>query len=719
MSRKIAVYGKGGIGKSTVSANLTAALSERGVKVMQIGCDPKHDSTRALIGGRVQNTVLEYLKTTQPNERKLGDVVTAGYRGCLCVEAGGPEPGVGCAGRGIISAFELLDQLGIGAVPLDLTLYDVLGDVVCGGFAVPLRDNYADTVYIVTSGEYMAIYAANNIIRGVANYNPDRIGGIIFNSRGDPEEEERVEAFSQAVGIPIIARFARSNLFMSAEQAGKTVVELYPDSPLTASFRTLAEQVLTGTRHTAHFLSETELEHLILGRQVTNVPVIRLAAAEAAAAQARTPYSSRNSVFDEPLNGCAFSGAASVCTSVAGLTTLLHAPRSCAQFTIQLDGNCNRGAVQRGYEVMPAYADPDTVCTDMREQDLIFGGARPLTARLEEEIARGRRNFAIITACPPGIIGDDVRAVATTAMRDHPGIRVAVLDEDGNAAGDFMQGVIDAGVGLVRTFAERGPTRPACVNLVGTKTMSSSCQSEVLEVTALLTKIGVTVNCVLPGAGDLAAFRRVPQASANLMLNGDIFTRKLCQFLKDEYGVPTLTEHVRAGIAGTADWLRETAAQFDRSTAADALMTEVQRHYAELMTEARSRLAGRTCCIITISREVDWITETAAAAGLQVRKAYLLDRPEYTSDLSSFALPAGFEVIGADRTPAMLAEIDALHPDILITPIRAQVDSRIYQSRLPTAPPAAPYAGRLLAEDWLRGMLAPQEEGWRQDAAEL
>ncbi len=138
--RKIAIYGKGGIGKSTVSSNLTAALSDMGVKVLQIGCDPKHDSTRALIGGTVQNTVLDYLKDVRPEDRRLEDVVSCGYKGALCVEAGGPEPGVGCAGRGIISAFDLLERLGSGTIDADITLYDVLGDVVCGGFAVPLRN---------------------------------------------------------------------------------------------------------------------------------------------------------------------------------------------------------------------------------------------------------------------------------------------------------------------------------------------------------------------------------------------------------------------------------------------------------------------------------------------------------------------------------------------------------------------------------------------------
>ena len=313
--RKIAIYGKGGIGKSTVSSNLTAALSDMGIKVLQIGCDPKHDSTRALIGGTVQNTVLDYLKEVRPEDRKLGDVVSEGYKGCLCVEAGGPEPGVGCAGRGIITAFDLLERLGSGEVDSDITLYDVLGDVVCGGFAVPLRNDYADTVYIVTSGEFMAIYAANNILRGTANYNPDRIGGIIFNSRGDPEEDSRVERFSEAVGIPIVARIPRSPIFMEAEQRGATVIEAFPDSEIAGTFRNLAHAVIEGKRYHARFLSENELEKLILGRETAKKekPVHR--ELNVTGTEFR-PYTSKNTAYDEPIHGCAFSGASSVCTSV-------------------------------------------------------------------------------------------------------------------------------------------------------------------------------------------------------------------------------------------------------------------------------------------------------------------------------------------------------------------------------------------------------------------
>jgi len=243
---RAAIYGKGGIGKSTLAANLSAALACEGVRVLQIGCDPKHDSTRLLLNGERGTTVLDYLRCTRPDERSLDDIVYVGYKGILCVEAGGPEPGVGCAGRGILSTFDLLDHLGIQDIPHDITLYDVLGDVVCGGFAVPLRHEYANVIYLVTSGEFMSIYAANNILRGVLNYDTDqkRIAGILFNQRGVEDEEARVRRFAEAVGLPILATFPRSDLFTRAERLGQPIVACFPHTLLAHKFRELAHHFL-------------------------------------------------------------------------------------------------------------------------------------------------------------------------------------------------------------------------------------------------------------------------------------------------------------------------------------------------------------------------------------------------------------------------------------------------------------------------------------------
>ena len=243
---QLAVYGKGGIGKSTTVCNISAALAEKGLTVMQIGCDPKADSTSSLLGGRRAATVLELVRQ-KGAALTLEDMVTPGYRGILCVEAGGPTPGLGCAGRGITAALEKLREKGaFERYRPDAVLYDVLGDVVCGGFSVPMRGGYADKVFMVTSGENMAIYAAANIAMAVENFR-DRgyasLGGIILNRRNVKNEEEKVREFSGEIGAPIIGTLDRSDTVQAAEELGKTVLEAFPDSAMAGQYRTLAASV--------------------------------------------------------------------------------------------------------------------------------------------------------------------------------------------------------------------------------------------------------------------------------------------------------------------------------------------------------------------------------------------------------------------------------------------------------------------------------------------
>ena len=186
---KVAVYGKGGIGKSTTVSNVAVALAEKGMKVMQIGCDPKADSTILLRHGKKVPTVLE-LYNEKRQELKLTDMVQIGYGGVVCVEAGGPAPGLGCAGRGIITALEKLKENGAyETYKPDIVFYDVLGDVVCGGFSMPMRNGYADKVFIITSGENMAIHAGANIAMAVDNFRNRgyaSLGGVILNRRNVP-----------------------------------------------------------------------------------------------------------------------------------------------------------------------------------------------------------------------------------------------------------------------------------------------------------------------------------------------------------------------------------------------------------------------------------------------------------------------------------------------------------------------------------------------------
>lgn len=245
--RKIAIYGKGGIGKSTTVSNLSRALAAKGKTVMQIGCDPKADSTKNLVGGQPIPTILKTLKEKK-KDVQLEDIIVEGDGGVLCLEAGGPTPGIGCAGRGIISAFETLETLhAYDTYQPDIVIYDVLGDVVCGGFAMPLRNGYSDEVYIVTSGEMMSMYAASNIagaVRQFANRDYASLGGLILNAKNIENEEHLVHKLSQEIGTDVIQHIPRNPVVQKAEHQGKTVVEAYPEDEMTHVYMTLADKIL-------------------------------------------------------------------------------------------------------------------------------------------------------------------------------------------------------------------------------------------------------------------------------------------------------------------------------------------------------------------------------------------------------------------------------------------------------------------------------------------
>jgi nitrogenase iron protein NifH len=245
--RKIAIYGKGGIGKSTTTQNTVAGLAEKGRKIMVVGCDPKADSTRLLLGGLVQNTVLDTLRA-EGESVELEDISKVGYGGVVCVESGGPEPGVGCAGRGIITSINMLEQLGAYDLDkkLDYAFYDVLGDVVCGGFAMPIREGKAQEIYIVVSGEMMAMYAANNICKGIVKFAGQggvRLGGIICNSRQVDNELELIEALAEKLGTQMIHFLPRDNMVQRAEINRKTVIEYEPTHAQADQYRALANKI--------------------------------------------------------------------------------------------------------------------------------------------------------------------------------------------------------------------------------------------------------------------------------------------------------------------------------------------------------------------------------------------------------------------------------------------------------------------------------------------
>ena len=245
---RIAIYGKGGIGKSTMTSNLSAAFAYMGKKVIQIGCDPKADSTINLLGGKPLLPVMDYLRENDEEPDSIEAIAKEGYGGVLCIETGGPTPGLGCAGRGIIATFSLLEDLCLfETYKPDVVLYDVLGDVVCGGFAAPIREGYAKKVLIVTAGEKMALYAAGNICSAVKNFEDRsyaKVAGIILNSRDVEGEAAKVEKFAQEKGLPIVARIPRSGDIIRFEDRGMTVIEGDPELDVSKCFLDLAARLL-------------------------------------------------------------------------------------------------------------------------------------------------------------------------------------------------------------------------------------------------------------------------------------------------------------------------------------------------------------------------------------------------------------------------------------------------------------------------------------------
>ena len=277
--RQVAIYGKGGIGKSTTTQNLTAGLAEMGKRILVVGCDPKADSTRLLLGGLHQKTVLDTIRDNA-QEVSLDQLVKIGYRDIRCVESGGPEPGVGCAGRGIITSIDMLETLGAYTEDLDYVFYDVLGDVVCGGFAMPIREGKAKEIYIVASGEMMALYAANNICKGIKKYATKgnvRLGGLICNSRNVDNEIDLLRAVAEELGTQLIYFVPRDNIVQRAELNRKTVIEYNSGASQAEEYRKLARAIDSNTHFAIPAPIPTDrLEQLLLQYGMMDLPEYKI-----------------------------------------------------------------------------------------------------------------------------------------------------------------------------------------------------------------------------------------------------------------------------------------------------------------------------------------------------------------------------------------------------------------------------------------------------------
>ena len=747
--KQIAVYGKGGIGKSTLSANISAALSLNNKRILQIGCDPKHDSTKLLMRGLSIPTVLDYIKTKSPLEYRKSDILFEGFGKIGCIEAGGPKPGVGCAGRGIITAFELLETLHIKD-NYDMIVYDVLGDVVCGGFAVPIRREYSDSIFIVTSGEYMSLYAANNILRGVQNYDESRprLLGILYNSRNVKNEDDRVYKFAEAVKLPVFARIPRDDIFARAEKANVTVLELTQneENPVADIFKDIAKRICEGTEHfAADPLTDDELETLILSnegaitkashsassspkQEEEDTPSCSFESAEPCEActgissgqeestsDYDAPYLSKNVIRDEPLHGCAFNGAMTMSSNLKDAVILAHSPKSCTYLSIQTISSAGRRTLFERGNILPSSLIPNVLSTDMSETDMVFGGSENLLSKVKSVLNSKSPPPAIVivSSCPSGIIGDDIDdALSLSTERT----KIVTVKAEGNLTGDYLQGMLMAYTSLAKQIIDRSvEKRERTVNIVFEKVVARNTEMNFQRLKTFLARMNISVNCRFLCNTSYASLRDFCSAELNLLAYRDYTGKILEDFFIKEYGASFFEKQFPIGFKETSDWLLALGKHFDASDEAKSIISENEIIYQNRMKLVRPKLEGKKLMIITYNHELDWILNAALDCGMKIVKICVLNFSQDEGFRSSLSEIDGIEVVENYDRDARSSDIKRLKPDIILSNYEPVSEQSCITDTIPMCPDNGFFTGLEMVERWSRLFSKSKEGEWLND----
>lgn len=746
--KQIAVYGKGGIGKSTLSANISAALSLNNKRILQIGCDPKHDSTKLLMRGLSIPTVLDYIKTKSPLEYRKSDILFEGFGKIGCIEAGGPKPGVGCAGRGIITAFELLETLHIKD-NYDMIVYDVLGDVVCGGFAVPIRREYSDSIFIVTSGEYMSLYAANNILRGIQNYdeNRPRLLGILYNSRNVKNEDDRVYKFAEAVKLPVFARIPRDDIFARAEKANVTVLELTQneENPVADIFKDIAKRICEGTEHfAADPLTDDELETLILSndgaitkashsassspKQEEYTPSCSCESAEPCEActgissgqeestsDYDAPYLSKNVIRDEPLHGCAFNGAMTMSSNLKDAVILAHSPKSCTYLSIQTISSAGRRTLFERGNILPSSLIPNVLSTDMSETDMVFGGSENLLSKVKSVLNSQSPPPAIVivSSCPSGIIGDDIDdALSLSTERT----KIVTVKAEGNLTGDYLQGMLMAYTSLAKQIIDRSvEKRERTVNIVFEKVVARNTEMNFQRLKTFLARMNISVNCRFLCNTSYASLRDFCSAELNLLAYRDYTGKILEDFFIKEYCASFFEKQFPIGFKETSDWLIALGKHFDASDEAKSIISENELIYQNRIKSVRPKLEGKKLMIITYNHELDWILNAALDCGMKIVKICVLNFSQDEGFRSSLSEIDGIEVVENYDKDERSSDIKRLKPDIILSNYEPVSEQSYITDTIPMCPDNGFFTGLEMVERWSRLFSKSKEGEWLND----
>ena len=676
--RQIAIYGKGGIGKSTISANISYQLSAEGFKVAQIGCDPKHDSTRLLLGGKTQTTVLEHINS---NSKDAGDTISIGKNGILCIETGGPEPGVGCAGRGILTAFNFINDHDIIDKDTDFMLYDVLGDVVCGGFAVPLRRKYADAVFIVTSGEFMSLYAANNVLKGIRNFDNDkcRVAGLILNMRGNEGEYEYVKNFADAVGLPIITKIPRSMKFSEAEGEGVTVSEKFPGSDEYKAVGEIVKTIKELNDRTAKLypacpLGDDDLDLVAKGKKVER--------------DLNALKKSRILSVDErnALRGCGSATGCVCLSSIKDADVIVHGPKSCHYFfTSGFDGFIT----YEGKAKILRNASERIFCTDLNDHSSIFGGIKELERLIQSRIDAGTKVIFVLTTCVPGIIGDDVEGLCERMQSANEGTTITSVEIDGILNGAHYQAheiVLKRLCTLVDKDAE--PAKDS-INLIGYFDSTDKMLMRLDDTKRLVEGLGLRINCRFLDDNEFSEFRQMKKGCIDVMFTKNVSNRQTCEILENELGIPWFDKAMPNGLLETRDWLTEFGKRMDvPEERVKSLIASFENDYNDFKEEYGGRFSGMKAVIYCpTATNINWMLEILDILGAEVTNIFCPTNSKWNHSDEVYFADRNIETEYDINYDKLCQRLEKIKPDMVLgnDQMLSQLKIPHFNYRLPRA----------------------------------
>ncbi len=674
----------------------------------------------------MQSTVLEQLNTQ--GVVCLDEVMLTGYKGIKCIEAGGPEPGVGCAGRGIIQMVNLLKEKGLNTRDFDFVFFDVLGDVVCGGFAVPMREGYADQVYIITSGEFMSLYAANNIAKGLKSHSTvhGKLAGVIGNERGTKKERELIAAFAKKIGTEMVGFIPRSELVQAAELESKTVIEYAPTSELADIYRSIASMIENNKAPVVPTpLKDEELEEFVsefcYGRKIARKivsPKFQKTSEAANACNASQvsvdlskPFGTKSIPKTRPPTyGCSLAGAYAAVSQIQDGVAVMDSPVGCAfnSFCITMSTGSNSNAETAIF--------PNLLCTDMRERDVVFGAE----SNLEKMILDTNRRlspaaFFVITSCPSGIIGEDFDRVIAQLRKN--GLEVLRVNSDGVMGGDFQNGLLNAYKNIAEHFIDKNmsPSGDA-VNIIGELPLSSATDQNFEELKKILDYLRIKVNCRFikkTNVNDIKLFRK---GSVNIPATTDPVVQALSDFFEKRFDVPTLKAPLPIAFEQTEAFTRTLASRFGREAEAENLIIQERATYDRQVQQLRKYMQNKKVMIFSQTSNVDWAISTLLDLNVNVQKV-CLSHVFYLRETIESKYKDKVNVETDYPIEKYEKDIAENKPDLVLMNFiltKNQTNETIYDV-IPFCPTYGFNSGLIYVRKWISKLRMPFMEDWRSD----